>query len=239
MKIGVDQDCNIELKEVFNSIVLKTQDNEKMAICMRDSGFEFNYQGQWYSAQKGIVSMKKTDIKETDIKELHNGFGGIFVPDELPCSVRPEYEVDIGVYYILHKDGSIEIDKDCHKIYLDEISPEHLNPQEMVVKLLKCMVNDCLNDKIEMFTSRERLLEISNRSYGTVVCSKAWAEDIKSKKLVIDDFDDNIVMLLPDPKHFGAVCYRTNYNGSLYNYGMFGSRGTDGLKHICVLRVEE
>jgi hypothetical protein len=234
MKIGVDQDCNIELKEVFNSIVLKTQDNEKMAICMRDSGFEFNYQGQWYSAKNGLVLR----MQNTDIKELNDGFGGIFVPDELSSEISPIYDVDIGVYYILHKDGSIEIDKDCQKIYLDEMSHEHLNPQEMVVELLKYIVNDCLNDKVEMSVSREKVLDISNKSYGTVVCSKAWEDDIQSKKLVINDFDDNIVMLLPEPEYFGVVCYRTNYNGSLYNYGVFGSRGTEE-NPVQVLRVEE
>jgi hypothetical protein len=123
----------------------------------------------------------------------------------------------------------------------------------MVVKLLKCMVNDCLDDKIEILVSRDRLLEISNRSWGTVVCSKAWAEDIKSKKLIIDDFDDNVVMLLPEPEHFGCVCYRTNYNnGSLYSYGMFCGRGDmqqyvnsdrmipdDHDRCISVLRVED
>ena len=55
MKISVDENRNILLEEVFNSIVLKTRDGEEMAICMRDSGFEFKYQGEWYYAQQGII----------------------------------------------------------------------------------------------------------------------------------------------------------------------------------------
>lgn len=55
MKISVNEESNILLEEIFNSIILKTRDGEEMAICMRDSGFEFKYQGQWYSAQEGII----------------------------------------------------------------------------------------------------------------------------------------------------------------------------------------
>lgn len=45
----------IQLEEVFNPIILKTKDGEEMAICMRDSGFEFKYQGEWYIAKGGYV----------------------------------------------------------------------------------------------------------------------------------------------------------------------------------------
>ena len=55
MKVTVNQDNTIQLEEVFNSIVLKTKDGEEMTICMRDSGFEFKYQGEWYFAKEGYV----------------------------------------------------------------------------------------------------------------------------------------------------------------------------------------
>lgn len=55
MKVNVNEDYSIQLEEVFNPIVLKTQDGEVMSICMRDSGFEFNYQGEWYFAKEGYV----------------------------------------------------------------------------------------------------------------------------------------------------------------------------------------
>ena len=48
MKISVTQNKEIQLEEVYNSIVLKTKDGEEIAICMRDSGFEFRYQDNWY-----------------------------------------------------------------------------------------------------------------------------------------------------------------------------------------------
>ena len=55
MKITVNEENTMQLEEVFNSVVLKTSEGEEMAICMRDSGFEFKYQGKWYFAKEGYV----------------------------------------------------------------------------------------------------------------------------------------------------------------------------------------
>jgi hypothetical protein len=55
MKITVLENFGIQLEEVFNGITLKTTSGETMSICMRDSGFEFNYQGEWYFAKEGYV----------------------------------------------------------------------------------------------------------------------------------------------------------------------------------------
>ena len=46
MKLTTTENNEIQLEEVFNSIILKTSDGEEMAICMRDTGFEFKYQGE-------------------------------------------------------------------------------------------------------------------------------------------------------------------------------------------------
>jgi hypothetical protein len=55
MKIEV-KDGEIILKEVFSGVGLETDSGETMGICMRDSGFEFNYGGKWYEAKGGRVS---------------------------------------------------------------------------------------------------------------------------------------------------------------------------------------
>tara|TARA_Y100001963_G_C6568618_1_gene347777 strand:- start:40 stop:282 length:243 start_codon:yes stop_codon:yes gene_type:complete len=55
MKITVNEKKVIQIEEVFNSVVLKTNDGEQMYICMRDSGFEFIYEGKWYFAKEGVV----------------------------------------------------------------------------------------------------------------------------------------------------------------------------------------
>lgn len=41
------------LEEVFSGITLKSTSGEELSICMRDSGFEFNYEGSWYEAKGG------------------------------------------------------------------------------------------------------------------------------------------------------------------------------------------
>lgn len=55
MKVTVNEHGLIQLEEVFNGIILKTQNGEEMSINMRDGGFEFRYQGEWYFAKEGFV----------------------------------------------------------------------------------------------------------------------------------------------------------------------------------------
>ena len=43
MKIEVDENRDILLKEVFNGVGLETRDKEFFGICMRDTGFECTY----------------------------------------------------------------------------------------------------------------------------------------------------------------------------------------------------
>jgi hypothetical protein len=86
MKVTTNENGVIQLEEVFNSIVLKTKDGEQMGICMRDSGFEFNYQGEWYFAKEGFVEPFKKSIrgnhlvdqqpKEEDLVTTRPGFLG-------------------------------------------------------------------------------------------------------------------------------------------------------------------
>jgi hypothetical protein len=59
MKIDVTDKGQIEIKEVYSGIRLKTDDGELMSICMRDSGFEFYYNGTWYSAKNGVLEKMK------------------------------------------------------------------------------------------------------------------------------------------------------------------------------------
>lgn len=55
MKVTTTEKGVIQLEEVFNGIILKTPAGEEMSIYMRDSGFEFNYQGELYFAKQGFV----------------------------------------------------------------------------------------------------------------------------------------------------------------------------------------
>jgi hypothetical protein len=56
VKIEVNEDYEIILKEVFTGIGLETKYGEKFGICMRDSGFEFEYAGVSFQAKDGVVT---------------------------------------------------------------------------------------------------------------------------------------------------------------------------------------
>ena len=57
MKLETTGDGQITLKEVYTGIRLVSDDQEEFAICMRDSGFEFKYDGNWWEAKGGYIRM--------------------------------------------------------------------------------------------------------------------------------------------------------------------------------------
>jgi len=61
MKIEVNENREIVLKEVYTGVGLESNDKEFFGICMRDSGFEFTYEGQKYLAQKGVIKKLSED----------------------------------------------------------------------------------------------------------------------------------------------------------------------------------
>jgi len=63
MKVNVTEEGGILLEEVFNSIKLVTPAGESMSICMRDTGFEFSYQGKPYFAKEGFIEPFNTSVR--------------------------------------------------------------------------------------------------------------------------------------------------------------------------------
>ena len=59
MKVDVDEQGNIVLKEIYNSVILETEEGNQFAICMRDDTVEMTVVGsqQWYKAnmQEGHI----------------------------------------------------------------------------------------------------------------------------------------------------------------------------------------
>ncbi len=55
MKITIDEHNEFLLENVYTGIGLKSDDGETFNIVMRDTGFEFKYQGKWYEAKQGTV----------------------------------------------------------------------------------------------------------------------------------------------------------------------------------------
>lgn len=49
------QGSDVVLKEVYSGVMLETAYGEELGICMRDTGFEFNYCGVWWEAKNGEV----------------------------------------------------------------------------------------------------------------------------------------------------------------------------------------
>ncbi len=55
MKIETNEKGEIILKKVYLGIGLESDDGEFFGICMRDTGFEFSYNGEWYEAKQGEI----------------------------------------------------------------------------------------------------------------------------------------------------------------------------------------
>jgi hypothetical protein len=68
MKIFVNEHQQLELTEVYNNIVLKSNDNEIISICMRDSGFEFSYNDTNYSAKNNVLEAISSPTTNTNKK---------------------------------------------------------------------------------------------------------------------------------------------------------------------------
>lgn len=78
MIITVNEKNDVQLEKVYIGIVLKTDHQETMSICMRDTGFEFNYQGQWYYAQNGnIEKIEKRKSKYKYVKMTKKNKGAL------------------------------------------------------------------------------------------------------------------------------------------------------------------
>lgn len=48
MKIEVDEEGSIVLREIYNSVLLRTEEGNTLAVCMRDDTFELKTHGKLY-----------------------------------------------------------------------------------------------------------------------------------------------------------------------------------------------
>lgn len=58
----VNENRTIELKKVYNPVTLVTNDGEMLSVCMRDTGFEFTYEGKKYFAKAGGVGRIQENV---------------------------------------------------------------------------------------------------------------------------------------------------------------------------------
>jgi hypothetical protein len=76
MKLSIDEDYTIVLKEVFNSIVLETEEGNRFAICMRDDTVEMTVAGSgiWYRADMKTGKIDNEEINLTDFPTKGDNF---------------------------------------------------------------------------------------------------------------------------------------------------------------------
>ena len=65
MKLEVDEEGEIVLKEVFSGVMLETGEGNRVGICMRDDSFEFNVlpangDNQWYRIDMATMKVIKS-----------------------------------------------------------------------------------------------------------------------------------------------------------------------------------
>lgn len=65
MKVDVTEKGVIRLKDVFNTVLFETDEGEKLAVCMRDGGFEV-----------GIKSMAAKSPDETEFFSWYRAIHG-------------------------------------------------------------------------------------------------------------------------------------------------------------------
>ena len=53
MRVTINEQSEIILREVYVGIGLQSDSGEQFSICMRDTGFEFYYGGRRYEAKNG------------------------------------------------------------------------------------------------------------------------------------------------------------------------------------------
>lgn len=69
LTISINENGDLQLEKVYSGVVLVTEDKERFGICMRDTGFEFNYGGKWYEAKGGQIrplNSVTTEVEHTE-----------------------------------------------------------------------------------------------------------------------------------------------------------------------------
>lgn len=73
MEVTTDENRNLVFEKVFTPVIFKSAEGEELGIVMRDTGFEFKYQGKWYEAKEGQVrEMGLKDLPVDAFEEVPN-----------------------------------------------------------------------------------------------------------------------------------------------------------------------
>ncbi len=180
MKIEVDSiDNGIVLKEVYSGVGLETRDGDKFGICMRDTGFEFNYGGIWYSAQNGQIStMTKPAISinnHTSTKMVvidHANFKGY--DSTIPSALDIINKGIVEGISLNPKDKPSGM-KSADNVKLAMMTnPDKLQMSVEQMAMHKAETNEVVDIVINIRADKATAIEIENmiREYGVEVTSK-------------------------------------------------------------------
>jgi len=73
VKLEVNENSEIILKEVYSGIGFVSDAGEELNICMRDSGFEIFYEGYWWEAKEGEIFMSKPPVSNNTDTPINGG----------------------------------------------------------------------------------------------------------------------------------------------------------------------
>jgi len=132
MKIDTLEDGTIVLREVYNSIVLETEEGNRLAVCMRDAGFEIGVGDSitkdhytWYAAGNGCVdplgSSTSGHVERKSSKEFAASIAGMVIPE--PLASLP-YESSPAISKMLQSKTEGFFDKDKYPVPEDFVCPE-------------------------------------------------------------------------------------------------------------------
>lgn len=216
MKIETLEDGTLNFKKVFNGIQLESESGNKIFICMRDNGFEINYQGKNYEAKNDLISLygytlHKNEVDSNDRVPIIN--------DDVPEHLGKEFMKLLGD--AVYGKPKIEDLKDCFTFCqggcgsLGRVCKDNFkNPDELFEFINKNSpkTKTVKNTKDRLVYGNYKEKEsTSNVTYGNLVWDGeplksrvTWEDNIDGDYKVITGKDSKIYLrrweLLEEPK---------------------------------------
>ena len=132
MKLDTLADGTIRLRQVFNSVVLETEEGNRLAVCMRDDGFEIGIGDSvkkddytWYRVGNGCVEPLNAVTLGTTNRPSTEAFiaslAGMIIPEPLASLA---YESSPGISKMLQSRTEGFFDKKKYPVPEDFVCPE-------------------------------------------------------------------------------------------------------------------
>lgn len=70
MELQIIEGNHIELRKVFTGVTFRTEDDETLDVCMRDTGFEIRYNRTWYELKNGAFNKMRKNVVLGELREV-------------------------------------------------------------------------------------------------------------------------------------------------------------------------